>query len=63
MSNATRILFALVIGLVGGVLVGKFAPIATNAPAYWADYSLDIIIPECVCCGRSLNDLINGPNN
>jgi hypothetical protein len=26
-------------------------------------YSLDIIIPKCVCCGRSLNDLINGPNN
>jgi proton glutamate symport protein len=43
MSNATRILFALIIGLVGGVLVGKFAPIATNAPAYLADFWLDII--------------------
>ncbi|MFZ4748487.1 MAG: cation:dicarboxylate symporter family transporter, partial [Sphingomonas sp.] len=43
MSNATRILFALIIGLIGGVLVGQFAPIATNPPAYWVDYSLDII--------------------
>jgi proton glutamate symport protein len=43
MSNATRILLALVIGLIGGVVVGRFAPVATNAASYWADYSLDII--------------------
>lgn len=43
MSNATRILIALVLGLTLGVMVGHYVPLATNPPAYWADYWSDII--------------------
>jgi len=43
MSNATRILLALILGLGGGIAIGSFAPIAINAGAFWADYLLDIV--------------------